>query len=74
MDGSGGRGGRMVAPGPSLSDLLKPEELLTRFSTPGMLEKLAEYMPEEHRNEGQLCELAHSPQFLQQVWDPSPVC
>lgn len=56
-----------VAPGPSLSDMLKPDELVPLLSSEGIAESLFEFLPEEHRSAHQVVELAHSPQFQQQV-------
>ncbi|GMH33173.1 hypothetical protein BSKO_01007 [Bryopsis sp. KO-2023] len=53
--------------GPSLGEILKPEILYSYLTDPDMLEKLASHLPEEHRNQEALLELAQSPQFLQQL-------
>jgi len=64
---SQGGGAQMVAPGPGLAELLPSAELLQLLSLPGLAERLAEFLPEEHRSEAEVLQLAHSPQFLQQI-------
>lgn len=55
------------APGPSLSEVLKPEVLAPLLQDPEVLERLSSYLPEEQRSMGSLQALAHSPQFHQQL-------
>jgi len=54
-------------PGPGLAEILTPAILVQLLSDPDMLERLAPYLPEEHRSQGALLELAQSPQFQQQL-------
>lgn len=56
-----------VAPGPGLQEVLKPEVLGPLLQDPEVLERLSAYLPEEQRSRGALLELAHSPQFAQQL-------
>eukprot|EP00878_Enallax_costatus_P011615 GHUV01012124.1.p1 GENE.GHUV01012124.1~~GHUV01012124.1.p1 ORF type:complete len:237 (+),score=80.45 GHUV01012124.1:1179-1889(+) len=56
-----------VAPGPGLSEVLKPEVLAPLLQDPEMLERLSSYLPEEQRSPEALRALAHSPQFHQQL-------
>jgi len=53
--------------GPSLSDVLKPETIVPLLRNKEIQERLAEYLPEEHRHESAVLELASSPQFQQQL-------
>ncbi|WIA41801.1 hypothetical protein OEZ86_009133 [Tetradesmus obliquus] len=56
-----------VAPGPGLQEVLKPEVLGPLLQDPEVLERLSAYLPEEQRSRAALLELAHSPQFAQQL-------
>eukprot|EP00775_Hariotina_reticulata_P004635 gene4635-4888_t len=56
-----------VAPGPGLSEVLKPEVLAPLLNDPEMLDRLSEYLPEGHRSHEALRALAHSPHFQQQL-------
>jgi 26S proteasome regulatory subunit N13 len=58
---------RAAPAGPGLHDVLRPEALVPLLSQPGMLERLAPHLPEQHRSREALVELAHSPQFQQQL-------
>lgn len=53
--------------GPGLAEILRPEVLMQLLKDPDMLERLSPYLPEEHRNQAALMELAGSPQFKQQL-------
>lgn len=55
------------APGPGLSEVLKPEVLAPLLQDPEVLERLSTYLPEEQRSREALVALAHSPQFHQQL-------
>ncbi|KAL3143764.1 hypothetical protein ABBQ32_003595 [Trebouxia sp. C0010 RCD-2024] len=55
------------ASGPSLAEVLKPEVILPLLQEPGMLEQLAQYLPEEHRNMAGLLATASSSQWRQQL-------
>ncbi|KAL3150071.1 hypothetical protein ABBQ38_013417 [Trebouxia sp. C0009 RCD-2024] len=55
------------ASGPSLAEVLKPEVILPLLQEPGMLEQLAQYLPEEHRNMAGLLATATSSQWRQQL-------
>ncbi|KAG2446965.1 hypothetical protein HYH02_008119 [Chlamydomonas schloesseri] len=57
----------MMAPGPSLADVLRPEALMPVLRDPSVLQELAPHLPEEHRTTEALAALAHSPQFQQQL-------
>ncbi|CAL8470166.1 g9708 [Coccomyxa elongata] len=64
---SSGRVQMQRAPGPSLADVLTPEVIIPLLHQPGVLERLAPYLPEEHRNEAALMELAASAQLRHQL-------
>lgn len=53
--------------GPSLSEVLKPDTIIPLLRNKEIQERLAEYLPEEHRHEQAILELASSPQFQQQL-------
>ncbi|KAK9809199.1 hypothetical protein WJX72_011241 [[Myrmecia] bisecta] len=53
--------------GPSLSQVLKAEHILPVLSEPGVLERLAPHLPEEHRTAAALREVATSAQFRHQL-------
>lgn len=55
------------APGPGLTDVLKPEVLAPLLQDPEVLDRLSTYLPEEQRSRDALQALAHSPQFHQQL-------
>ncbi|KAL0020885.1 hypothetical protein WJX77_006881 [Trebouxia sp. C0004] len=55
------------ASGPSLAGVLKPEVIVPLLQEPGMLEHLAEHLPEEHRNMQGLLAVATSPQWRHQL-------
>ena len=42
--------------GPSLGQVLRPEVLAPLLSEPGTVERLAEHLPSEHRNQVGVCE------------------
>jgi len=58
---------RQMAPGPSLSDVLKPEVVLPLLSRSEVQERLAEFLPSEHQNSEAIMSLVSSPQFTQQL-------
>ncbi|BDA44186.1 26S proteasome regulatory subunit RPN13 [Coccomyxa sp. Obi] len=64
---SSGRVQMQRAPGPNLADVLTPEVIIPLLRQPGMLERLAPYLPEEHRNEAALMDLAASVQLRHQL-------
>mmetsp|Transcript_5692 Transcript_5692/g.7688 ORF Transcript_5692/g.7688 Transcript_5692/m.7688 type:complete len:329 (+) Transcript_5692:206-1192(+) len=64
---SGGGSYSQVAPGPSLADVLRPDELRRLLANEAATASLAEHLPEEHRSHHQILELPHSPHFMQQV-------
>ena len=53
--------------GPSLTEVLKPDTIIPLLRNKEIQERLAEYLPEEHRHEAAILELAASPQFQQQL-------
>uniref|UniRef100_A0A7S0RUT9 Pru domain-containing protein n=1 Tax=Chlamydomonas leiostraca TaxID=1034604 RepID=A0A7S0RUT9_9CHLO len=53
--------------GPGLHEVLRPEVVVPLLSEPGVLERLAPHLPEEHRSQRELVATAHSPQFAQQL-------
>ena len=53
--------------GPSLAEVLKPETIVPLLRNRDIQERLAEYLPQEHRHEEAILELASSPQFQQQL-------
>ncbi|DBA85473.1 TPA: hypothetical protein ACH3X2_000421 [Trebouxia sp. C0005] len=55
------------ASGPSLAEVLKPEVIVPLLQEPGMLEHLAEHLPEEHRNMQGLLAVASSSQWRHQL-------
>eukprot|EP00884_Botryococcus_braunii_P011396 jgi/Botrbrau1/20257/Bobra.31_1s0042.1 len=57
----------MRAPGPTLAEVLKPEVMVLLLREEGMLERLAEFLPEQHRNHEALQDLARSTQLRQQM-------
>ncbi|KAG2432253.1 hypothetical protein HXX76_009171 [Chlamydomonas incerta] len=63
----GNRRRAMVAPGPSLAEVLRPEALMPVLRDPSVLAELAPHLPEQHRTVEALAALAHSPQFQQQL-------
>jgi hypothetical protein len=61
--GGGGGGGS----GASLGDVLTPDVLLPALAAEGVQERLAQYLPESHRNSSAVSELISSPQFAAQL-------
>mmetsp|Transcript_36489 Transcript_36489/g.65263 ORF Transcript_36489/g.65263 Transcript_36489/m.65263 type:complete len:306 (-) Transcript_36489:360-1277(-) len=59
--------GMAKAPGPSLGEVLSPEVMLSLLHGDDLLQRLGEFLPEEHRNFQGLMDMAHSPQFHQQI-------
>lgn len=55
------------ASGPSLAEVLKPEVVIPLLQEAGMLEQLAEHLPEEHRNMEGLLAVAASSQWRHQL-------
>lgn len=53
--------------GPSLAEVLKPQVIVPLLQEPGMLEHLAEHLPEEHRNMQGLLAVATSSQWRHQL-------
>lgn len=53
--------------GPSLAQVLKPETIVPLLRNKDIQERLAEFLPEEHRHEAAILELAASAQFQQQL-------
>jgi hypothetical protein len=53
--------------GPSLSEVLNTDTIIPLLKNKEIQERLAEYLPEEHRHESAILELAASPQFQQQL-------
>jgi hypothetical protein len=62
--GGGGNGG---GGGASLGDVLTPDVLLPALAAEGVQERLAQYLPESHRNSSAVSELIGSPQFASQL-------
>jgi len=58
---------RLVAAGPSLSDVLKPDDLAPLLQTEGVYDRLAEHLPEPDRNPLAMHELARSVHLQTQV-------
>eukprot|EP00879_Flechtneria_rotunda_P009097 GHRR01009524.1.p2 GENE.GHRR01009524.1~~GHRR01009524.1.p2 ORF type:complete len:343 (+),score=129.10 GHRR01009524.1:333-1361(+) len=56
-----------MAPGPGLTEVLRPEVLTPLLQDPEVLERLSAYLPEEQRSRESLITLARSPQFQQQL-------
>ena len=56
-----------VAPGPSLAEVLRPEAIVPLLRSSEIQDRLREYLPEEHRSETAILELAGSTQFQQQL-------
>lgn len=52
---------------PTLAEVLKPETIAPLMSSQEMLNRVSQYLPEEHRSVAALEALVHSPQFHQQV-------
>ncbi|EFN51190.1 hypothetical protein CHLNCDRAFT_141354 [Chlorella variabilis] len=67
--GASGQAGRRLAadPGPSLSDVLRPELLAPLLRSPDMVQRLAPFLPEEHRSADAISELVSTPQFRHQL-------
>lgn len=65
--GAGGRGGGRRPVGPSLAELLTPDVILPAMSAEGVLDRLAQYLPEAHRTRSALADLVNSPQFKGQL-------
>ncbi|KAK9915613.1 hypothetical protein WJX75_001503 [Coccomyxa subellipsoidea] len=55
------------APVPNLAEVLTPEVIIPLLRQPGVLERLAPHLPEEHRNEAALMDLAASAQLRHQL-------
>jgi hypothetical protein len=66
MSAGAGRGGGADG-GATLSDVLTPDVLMPALAAEGVQERLAQYLPESHRNSTALAELIASPQFASQL-------
>ena len=53
--------------GPLLSDVLTPDVMLPALSEPGLLARLAPFLPESQRDPHSVAELVRSPQFVSQL-------
>ncbi|KAL4853861.1 26S proteasome regulatory subunit RPN13 [Chlorella vulgaris] len=53
--------------GPSLADVLNPELLAPLLQSPDMVQRLAPYLPEQHRTAAAIREIVSAPQFRHQL-------
>lgn len=59
--------GVSIPSGPPLAEVLKAERILPLLQNPALVERLAPYLPEEHRSAEAMAQIVNAPQFKHQL-------